>query len=161
VKAQLQQFVDRYEHLSQRDRLALKGLSIFFALLFLYLLIWLPANNYFVDRSAYHQNQIELHQYLLASEQQARASTVQSNQSVGGQSMLQAVSRSAQKFSLKPDRLQPEGTDGVNVVFNNVNFNKLMQWLDNLDRQGFSVRQISIERSDVPGVVTTRMVVRA
>jgi len=161
VNAQVQQFIDRYEHLSQRDRLALKGLLVFFASLFLYSLVWLPANDYFTDRSLYHQNQIELHQYLLSSEQQARASTGQNSQSVGGQSLLQTVSGSAQKFSLKPDRLQPEGSDGVNVVFNNVNFNKLMQWLESLDRQGFSVRQISIERSDVPGVVTTRMVLRA
>jgi len=46
-------------------------------------------------------------------------------------------------------------------MFNNVNFNTLIQWLDNLDRQGFSVRQISIERADAPGIVTTRMVLRA
>ncbi|MFT7686685.1 MAG: general secretion pathway protein M [Candidatus Azotimanducaceae bacterium] len=161
MNAQLQQLVDRYEHLNQRDKVALRGLSAFFAIIFLYALVWLPANNYFVDRNSDHQKQIELHQYLLSSEKQARASSGQKSQSIGGQSILQTVSRSAQKFSLKPDRLQPEGSDGVSVMFNDVNFNKLIQWLDNLDRQGFSVKQISIERSDVPGIVTTRMVLRA
>jgi len=161
MNAQLQQLLERYYHLSVRDQLALKGLSVFFALLILYAGIWLPANNYFEDRSLFHQKQTELYQYLLSTEKEARVSSGNSKTAVGGQSMLQTVSRSAQKFSLKPDRLQPEGSQGVNVMFNDVSFNTLIQWLQSLNQQGFSVRQISIERGDLPGVVTARMVLRS
>lgn len=161
MNAQLQQLLERYDHLSPRDQIALKGLSVFFALLILYAGMWLPANHYFEERSLFHQKQTELHQYLLSTEKAARASTGSSKASVGGRSILQTVSRSAQKFSLKPDRLQPEGSQGVNVMFNNVSFNTLIKWLQNLNQQGFSVRQISIERGDIPGVVTARMVLRS
>lgn len=160
MNAQLQQLLERYDHLSAQDQIALKGLSLFFALLILYAGIWLPANSYFEERSLFHQKQTELYQYLLSTEREARASSGQAKSSVSGQSILQTISRSAQKFSLKPDRLQPEGSQGVNVMFNDVSFNTLIQWLQNLNQQGFSVRQISIERGDSPGVVTARMVLR-
>ena len=161
MNAQLDQLLSRYHQLSARDQLALKGLSIFFLVLFLYAGMWLPANNYFEDRESFHQKQSELHSYLRSTEEQARASSGQTGTTASGQPILQSVSRSAQKFSLKPDRLQPEGSGGVNIMFNNVSFNSLVQWLESLNREGFSVKQISIERGEAPGVVSVRMVLRA
>ncbi|MCB0068948.1 MAG: type II secretion system protein M, partial [Caldilineaceae bacterium] len=77
-----------------------------------------------------------------------------------GQALLSQVSQTAQRYNVKPNRLQPEGTDGVSVWFDAAPFDNLVGWLEEEARQGVIVRQISIDRQDQPGVVNARVVLR-
>ena len=158
----IQNLLQRYEQLEKRDRLALVGLFGFVGLLLVYALIWLPANAFYDERLQNHVRQVSILQYLRASEQKARSSsTDKSRAGISGQSLLSTVSSSAQQSGIKPNRLQPEGTDGVNVLFNEVSFNDLISWLENLQSQGFTVRNISIDRQEESGKVNARVVPRS
>lgn len=153
--------LSRYRALEQRDRMALTGLAIFMAGLFLFYGVWSPANSFFESRKAEMNRELSLVRYMKASEAQARASKTANTPTVSGQALLTQVSRTAQQLSINPNRLQPEGSDGVSVWFDDVVFNDLIRWLELQTRQGVSIRQISIDRQPDAGKVNARIVLRS
>ena len=153
--------LSRYQSLEKRDRLALNALSTFFGLLFLVYGIWVPANDFHEARRADRDRQLNLVQYMRASEKEARAMSKSTTKgSAAGQTLLTQVSRTAQTYGIPPNRLQPEGSDGVSVWFDGVAFNELAQWMQAQANDGIMVRQISIDRHDEPGKVNARIVLR-
>jgi general secretion pathway protein M len=100
--------------------------------------------------------------YLKSTESQARSSSEsQGTGEATGQSLLSSVSKSARSIGINPNRLQPEGSDAVSVWFDAVAFSKLMLWLERLESgQGIVVQQITIDRRDLPGQVSARLVLR-
>ena len=158
---QIQSLIERYGELEKRDRLAVTGLALFLGAIVLYLMVWSPANTFFDTSKVNHERQLSLLQFMRSTESQARTAGGQSSQSlVTSGSLLPTVSRTAQDFDIKPNRLQPEGADGVSVWFNAVRFNDLVSWLESLNMKGISVRQISIDREEEPGTVNARIILR-
>ena len=104
---------------------------------------------------------MKLLQYLKSTESEAKAAAGNGNKTpASSQSLLTQVSRTAQSVDIKPSRMQPEGGDAVSVWFDAVGFTKLMLWLERLESRGIVVRQVTIERRDVPGEVSSRLVLR-
>lgn len=161
VNQYLDSVVTRYRSLERRDQMALTGLGAFLAALFLYYAIWMPANNFFESRRAERDRELALVKYMKASEQQAKALKSTQTPTVSGQALLTQVSRTAQQFSIKPNRLQPEGSEGVSVWFDDVVFNDLIRWLELQTQQGVSIRQITIDRQPDDGKVNARIVLRS
>lgn len=151
----------RFLDLEKREQNALIGLAAFFVVLIFYLGIWTPLNT-FVDDSRQDRNRhLELLQYLKSTEAEAKASTgTQARNTMSGQAMLTQVSRTAQNVGINPSRMQPEGADAVSVWFDNVAFTRLMLWLERLEGRGIVVRQVTIDRQDNPGQVSSRLVLR-
>ncbi|MFT4711952.1 MAG: general secretion pathway protein M [Candidatus Azotimanducaceae bacterium] len=157
----VENFRGRYLALDPRERLAVMALSLFFSLLLFYFAIWQPLHDFQSSSKANLERQAGLLQTMRASEQEARASVGGATQAPTGQSLLTQVSRTAQQFGIKPNRLQPEGSDAVSVWFDEVNFNDLIKWLGSQSQAGMSVRQISIDREELPGRVNARIVLRS
>ncbi len=154
-------FGDRYRQLERRDQLAVRALAFFFLLLFTYFAILNPVNQYYADAKAARDRQLSLIQYMRSSEKQAREASVGGVRPSSGKSLLTEVSRSAQLVGIKPNRLQPEGSDAVSVWFDAVAFNDLVKLLDHVqNKQGMMVQQISIDRGEIPGMVRARIVLR-
>lgn len=151
----------RYMTLEPRDRTAVVVLSIFFGILTFYFAIWQPLHDFKASSQDELNRQAELLQSMRASEKEARASSGNSAPAPTGQSLLTQVSRTAQQFGIKPNRLQPEGSDAVSVWFDEVSFNDLIKWLSSQSQSGMSVRQISIDREERPGRVNARIVLRS
>lgn len=153
--------IDRYAGLETREKNALLSLGIFFSVFLVYLLIWSPANEYVQRSASDRDNNLGLLQYMRSSEKQARAVSGSSKTAtVTGQSLLTQASGSAQRFGIKPNRLQPEGNDAISVWFDGVSFNDLAAWLQYQAQQGISVRQISIDREEAIGTVNARIILR-
>jgi general secretion pathway protein M len=153
---------ERYGQLEAREQSALITLATFGLLLFLYFLIWNPINQYHASSGVERDRQLSLLQYLRATEKEARTSSKGVTQAPAGQSLLTTVSRVAQQMGIKPNRLQPEGSDAVSVWFEGVAFDDLMRMLKQVRaRQGIVVRQISIDREELPGMVRARIVLRS
>ncbi len=150
----------RFAALEPRERLAVSGLGVFFAGLFFVYGLWLPANHYYEDQLEDRDRQFELLQYMRSTEQEARTLGVDAGRLPSGQDLLTEVSKSAQNFQIKPNRLQPEGDSGVSVWFDEVSFNDLISWLQAQSEQGIKIRQLSIDRQDVSGLVDARVVLR-
>ncbi len=162
MNAALKKWVDRYQQLENRDRLALNGLGTFFGLLILYFVIWSPVNQYHEDSRAARDRELSLLQYMRKNEKQARASSKGVGPNATGKSLLTLVSRAAQRNGIKPDRLQPEGSEAVSIWFSRVAFDDLIGLLKQIElTDGIYVQQISIDREDQPGTVKTRVVLRS
>ena len=152
-----------YAELESRDRYALLGLSVFFGLLFIVVGIWQPAADYAARAEASRNSQRELIAWMNSTAAQARATAgTQATGRRSGQSLLTSVSRTAKAFSIKPNKLQPEGNDEVSVWFEAVAFNMLVSWLEDLQtKQGILVRQISVDKNELPGTVNARIVLKS
>jgi general secretion pathway protein M len=162
LSATLEKLLDRYAQLEQGDRIALSGLGLFFSLLFIYFALLNPMYSYHADSLAARDRQLSLIQYMRASEKQARSVKTETRSTASGQSLLSQVSRIAQQIGIKPNRLQPEGSDAVSVWFDSVAFNDLVKMLRQVQaQQGIVVQQISIDKEDQPGVVRARIVLRS
>ncbi len=71
------------------------------------------------------------------------------------------MSRSAKSANIKPDKLQPEGSDSVSVWFEAVSFNDMMRWLENLEaNESVHIHQITVNRLQQAGSVNARMVLK-
>ena len=151
----------RYLALESRDRMAVVALAIFFTLLTFYFAIWQPLHEFQSASQANVERQSDLLQSMRSTEKEARASIGNASTAPTGQSLLTQVSRTAQQFGIKPNRLQPEGSDAVSVWFDEVSFNDLAKWLSSQSQAGMSVRQISIDREELPGRVNARIVLRS
>ena len=156
------ELIKHYHELEKRERVAVVSLSIFLVGVVLYLGIWAPVNNYALEAQIDHDRYLKLLTYLKSTESQARRSSEkQSTGKATGQSLLSSVSKSARSVGIKASRLQPEGSDAVSVWFDAVAFTRLMLWLERLESgQGIVVQQITIERRDLPGEVSARLVLR-
>ena len=157
----VENFRGRYLALESRERIAVLALSLFFCALTFFYAVWQPLHDFQSSSKANLERQAGLLQTMRSSEQEARASVGGATQAPSGQSLLTQVSRTAQQFGIKPNRLQPEGSNAVSVWFDEVNFNDLVQWLGSQSQAGMSVRQISIDREELPGKVNARIVLRS
>ncbi|MFP6808513.1 MAG: type II secretion system protein M [Pseudomonadales bacterium] len=151
----------RFQQLEKRDRVAVQALATFLVLLFTYFVILNPVNEYYQDSKVARDRQLSLIQYMRSSEKRAREMSTGSVVRASGQSLLTEVSRAAQLMGIKPNRLQPEGSDAVSVWFDSVSFSDLMKLLVQVQaKQGMIVQQISIDRDEQAGMVRARIVLR-
>jgi general secretion pathway protein M len=152
--------VREYGKLEARDRLSVQVLAGFFMVLFVVYGVWQPAADYAANAEISRDKNRDLLQYMNSTQAQARASVktmVPGTQT--GRSLITLVSATAQQVGIKPNKLQPEGTDEVSVWFESVPFNNLVTWLESLQRrEGVYVRQISVDRQEQSGIVNARLV---
>ncbi len=152
----------RYNEFESRERIALLLLAAFLSLVVLYLMVWSPINNFAADSKRDRDRFLGLYQYFSSTLDEAKsvAGNPKSPQATG-QSLLTEVSRSAQRLGISPSRMQPEGSDAVSVWFDKVVFTQLMLWIERMEsEQGIVVRQITLERRDVSGEVSARVLLR-
>lgn len=84
-------------------------------------------------------------------------------QLAAGQSIMGVVDSSAKQFNIGAGikRIQPEGDHTVKVWAEQVAFDDLVRWLDELQRRyGIAIHDISIEAQEATGRVNVRMDLR-
>ncbi len=151
----------RFNQMEARERTALIVLAVFVIVLMLYFAVWSPVQGYYEDSLRERDEQSSLLGYMQASEARARAAAADSKPAGQGQPLISLVASVSRQIGISPDRLQPEGTDAVSVWFENVAYEKLMNWVLQLEQNhSISVRQISIDRQDRSGMVSVRVVLR-
>lgn len=152
--------LQEYHKLEARDRLSLQILGAFFLVIFVVYGIWQPAADYAANAEISRDKQRDLLHWMRSTEAQARAGAKnQVSGTRGGRSLITLVSATAQQVGIKPNKLQPEGSEEVSVWFESVPFNNLITWLETLQRrEGVFVRQLSVDRQEQSGIVNARMV---
>lgn len=152
-----QNLMQRWGSLEQGERAALVVLMIFALVLFCYFTLS-TATTFYHDRLEDRNRYVALVARMESTMETARQKRGSTGTTLGGQQILNQVSRSTREFNIKPTRLQPEGGDGVSVWFDDVPFNDLIRWLDQQSRAGIGVKQMSVDREDLPGTVNARVV---
>jgi general secretion pathway protein M len=150
---------DRLRSLPPRDQLLVAAIAAA-VLLILFFSLWLPLQRELTRlRSAVPQEKVQLAQMQVQALaiNQLRASARAPH---AGGSLLAVLEQSATASGLRGHitRMEPEGASGARVALEGVNFDALIGWLDNLQRQGgVRVDKAAIEGQPSPGVVNARL----
>ena len=151
----------QFEMMPARDQLALKVLAAVMLVLFLYFGLWQPAYQY-------KQNaQIDLQQQqdLLALVMENKAALTQmsgagssTSAALNSQQLVSAVTNLAKQAGVLLKRFEPSGEQEIKVWVEDASFDKMMNWLNTLQKTlNVRVEQISLEKTDAPGLVSARL----
>ncbi len=156
-----------WEALSARERgLIAGGVLLTLALLF-YLLFWEPFQ---ADSRRLQRSVAELRADLVWMEQAAReigrlGGAGDDTRSVDdGRSLLTVVDQTARAAGLGSalKQVAPQGTDQLSAQLEAVDFNRLIAWLGELERDHFvAIVNLSVDRTSAPGRVNARVIVRS
>lgn len=146
-----------FGNLEPNERTALVALGIFMLMLLCYFTLT-SAMSFYSNRLEERNRYVALVARMESTMDTARQNLGGTASTLSGQQILNQVSRTTRQFDIKPTRLQPEGSDGVSVWFDDVAFNDLMRWLDSQSRSGISVKQMSVDREESAGTVNARVV---
>ncbi len=79
-----------------------------------------------------------------------------------GRNLTATVNRSAERFGLRPSRLQPNSRGGVQVRFESAALESLLRWLHSLeDGQGLLVEELSLSQTQLAGTVSATVRIAA
>jgi general secretion pathway protein M len=151
---------DWWQGLQPRERLSLLGGGLLIAALLAWQFVWLPLQSQLKQA----RTQVQTQQQLLAWMRQAVAQlkttdpTARPPSDNSNRSLLSLVDQSARSAGLSQalKKIQPEG-DEVRVWLDQLDFDKAMQWLGELQRQGVKVSSLNAERAQAPGQVQMRL----
>lgn len=150
----------QYEMLPARDKMALKALVVSLLLLFLYFGVWQPAHEFKKDADSYLQQQKEL-LALVVENKTALKSLSKSSSSTEGlnsQQLVSSVTNLAKQAGIVLKRFEPSGENEIKVWVDDASFDKMMTWLSTMKKTlNIRVEQISIEKSELPGLVSSRL----
>jgi len=155
-----------WHNLQPREQWVLMGGAAVLALLMLYSLVLDP---YQKEMARLHQSvsakRLDLHAMQQAA---AEIATLRGSGAGGqlpaGQSIMGVVDSSAKQFSVGGGikRVQPEGDHTVKVWAEQIPFDDLIRWLDELQKKyGIATYAITIERQETNGLVNVHMELRS
>ena len=122
-----------------------------FAVFFIVMMVIRPLNNAVTSAKADYKNQQELLHYLEQSIVKLKAKG--SAKVPGNNNVSSVVNRTRGRYQIEISRMQPN-SDGLRVTIDNVEFNKLLSWLEELVyKQGVHVKNIELAQGDQPGFV--------
>jgi general secretion pathway protein M len=153
----------QYEMLSARDRTILKVFSVILILCIIYFSMWLPASDYMENA----QKDVEQNTKLLVLVKQNQALLSALNRTSGpksgakvltSQQLISSVTNLAKKNGVMLKRFEPSGDKKLKVWVDNASFDKMIAWLALLKKSlNVVVEQISIEKDDAAGQVSSRL----
>lgn len=151
-----EKFFTWFQGLSESEQKLLKIASVTFLIFVVYLTVSSVLSG--VSES---QNKLKQQQQLNDWAKQQIAIIQQSKRSGSTQksagSMTQLINSAARKHNISIARLQPQKDDLVKVGLDDIGFNRLVAWLQELNtRHGVRVENIDFAKSDEVGKVTVR-----
>ncbi len=149
--------------LAARERLVAAGGGAAATVLLLYAAVWAPLQR---DLAGLRVNVPKEHQQLQWMRAQAgRVKQLRAGAAttIPGGGLLSFVEQSAQAYQIRDHvrRMEPQGSNAVNLAIDGVPFNSLIEWLANLQKQGgVRIENASLEPSGGPGLVNARLLLR-
>jgi general secretion pathway protein M len=148
-----------YETASPREQLSLKVLGGFLAIVALLLLVIMPLHHFNADAIADYRAQQETLQWMQANRSAIGNSTLKPR--APGDSLLTLANQQARNFGLTIRRYEPSGDKALTMTLEQVPFNRVVQWLDALEREhGITAVEFNASRRNEPGMVDVRVVLQ-
>lgn len=149
---------DWYLAKSARDRMVILAVAFLVLVTLLYVLVWHPMSTRIAEREQNIRNAENNLEFMLEGQARIRASG-----GVSGQQQLTSdkapyllVDELIRKAGIKlPERVEPTGKDGARVQFSEVEFDKLVSVIAELERYGLNVSTMNISRK-ANGIVSAR-----
>lgn len=153
---------ERFDALQPREQWMLGAGAVALLLTCLYLLAWEPLVLARGQRAAALASSRELALRLEQAAARVQSDAARNPAAQAGRdlSLMAAVDQAGKQGGLgkAPTRIQPEGERSVRVWFEDVPFDALVRWLDQLHaRYGVSVQTLDVEPQSSPGLVNVRL----
>lgn len=165
-KQNLQDHVDtaqrRYDSLADNERLLVNVVGILILLGLIYLLLVAPAQRSVSDSQMRLAGQQNLLTWMKENESLARqAATGGGSVTKTDQPLQTIVTSTAGPLGVAVKRYENESDNKLRVSLENVSFDKMVRWLDQLEnRYGLSIVNISVDAEKEPGLVTAKLVLQ-
>lgn len=151
---QVKQAKQRFDQLPERDRFALKALSIFAGVMLVVLMVFLPIRHFATSEQQHYQEAKSLLTWMRANEAAARQIAAMTQAGADGQSLLNTINLAAQNRAITIKRIEPEGQSNSSVWLENAPYETVMLWLFDLQEQHkIRVKQITIDKQPNSGYV--------
>lgn len=148
-----------FASLAPRERMALKILAAFLGPVVLIFAIMLPAWGFMQTSLNDYQQALEDNRWIDANKQSALQFS--STGRTPGQSLFGLANTTSKGFQIGFKRYEPVGENALSLWMEGVSFNNLILWLERLEkRHGVRVKEISVERLDIEGLVNVRLVLQ-
>ena len=145
-----------YQAQSARDQLILLAVATLLTAAVFVVLVWRPLHDWKSASQTRYDNAQGLLTYMRANRDRIQANA----QGGDAQSLLSVVGDVARDKALKLSRLQPEGEGSVTVVMDDEEFDKIVGFIDILEREHqLALRQVSIDRKSA-GRASARLVIQ-
>lgn len=149
--------------LEPRERLVITAGSIIALVMLFYTFLWMPVQRDLTRlRVAVPKTQTQLTRMQVQTRQVTRLRSAATTNTPSG-NLLSTLERSALDRGLRRNitRMEPEGSAGVRLALDGVDFNTLLRWLADLQqRSGVRVDSATINAQSDPGVVNARLLLR-
>ena len=144
-----------YLQLSERERILVLSAGAVSVVVLFYYLIWAPLNNSLNTQSAALDSDQKL--LVWVQEQSNRAQLLKSTGQVASfnGSLTQLVNQTTRAANISVSRLQPQD-DELQVWIDEVPFNALMRWLQDLEQRGVIILQSDFSETNEAGIVQVR-----
>jgi general secretion pathway protein M len=157
---QVKQAKQRFDHLSERDRFAVKILSLFIALCFVWLIVFYPIDQFAAKQAFNYKEAKSLLTWMRSNEVVARQIASLSTQSGNGdaQSLIGIINLAAKNRAITVKRLEPEGQRNISVWLESAPYEPMMLWLFDLQEQNkIHIKQITIDKQPEAGYVNVHV----
>jgi len=152
-----------FENLDVRERRLIVTAAAMTAILLLYLLVWKPITGEYhrLDSSIKEKEKTLAEMERLAVEaKQLQSANSRATQHSSGGSLLAKVDRTAKSNGLgnSVKRVRPDGENKASVTLEEAQFDRVVVWLENLNRRdGVNVVSSIIEKNKEAGLVSMRI----
>ncbi len=156
---------EHYYNLNVRERYMVLAMVIAIGIFIPYQFLWTP----FIDGKADAKARV-MKQRLQFQEMQQMAGEIKQLKGgasiatrSGKQFIFGAINNAAKKFGIASAiNVKGDSEDRVRVNMENVSFDNVMKWLDELQyRQGLAIITFNVERSDAQGLVKANVVLES
>lgn len=150
--------------LAARERVILLGGGILAVLLLAYGLLWLPLQRELRLLQVEVPKEYEQLQWMRAQTGRLKILRSAAPSALQKNGILSFVERSAQAYNIRQfiKRIDPDGANSARLAVDGAPFNKLVEWLDNLQKQGgVRIESASLEPQSTAGIVNARLQLRA
>lgn len=153
----MNELIQKWRQLETRERQMVSALGVVFVIALFYFLIWSPLHTGVAEAEQRIETQKKnLHWMQSSATQllQAKGQSASPTRKSSG-SLSQKVNRTAGQHGIKLSRIQPQKQD-LSVRIDQVEFNKLLAWLETMEQQGIQGVSLDLSREDAPGMVEVR-----
>jgi general secretion pathway protein M len=144
-----------WQQLNSREQKLVAAMGTVFCIFLLYSFIWQPLNEG-LDKSI---KKLARQQALLTwvNGNTERYQQMNASGPANSGSLSSIVNRTASDYQITVTRMQPQGDDLIQVWIDEVAFQHLLTWLEQLSvSEGLQVKGIDLSRAEQPGVVSVR-----
>lgn len=157
---QVKEAKQRFDQLSERDRFALKILSLFVALWLVALIVFMPISHFATTQANQYKEAKSLLAWMYSNEALARqiASSPLQGGNADAQSLISVINLAAKNRAITVKRLEPEGQSNISVWLESAPYETMMLWLFDLQEQNkIHVKQITIDKQPEAGYVNVHV----